>query len=188
MGRPKALVELDGESLVRRALRVLRDGGCAPLVVVLGAQAEQVRTLLPADMLAVVEPGWAEGMGASLRAGLAALDRLDPHPVAALVHLVDLPGVSATAVARLAGLAAPDVLARAAYAGRPGHPVLFGRTHWPAVSGAATGDAGARGYLAGNPAVELVECGDVADPDDVDTPDQLARARSEPDHRHQGGP
>jgi nicotine blue oxidoreductase len=91
-------------------------------------------------------------------------------------------------VARLAGLAAPDVLARAAYAGRPGHPVLIGRTHWPAVSGTATGDAGARGYLAGNPAVELVECGDVADPDDVDTPDQLARARSEPDHRHQSGP
>jgi nicotine blue oxidoreductase len=55
------------------------------------------------------------------------------------------------------------------------------------VSGAATGDAGARGYLAGNPAVELVECGDVADPDDVDTPDQLARARSAPDHRHRSG-
>jgi nicotine blue oxidoreductase len=188
MGRPKALVELDGEPLVRRALRVLRDGGCAPLVVVLGAQAGQVRTLVPADVLAVVESGWAEGMGASLRAGLAALARLDPQPVAALVHLVDLPGVSATAVARLAGLSAPDVLARAAYAGRPGHPVLIGRTHWPAVSGTATGDAGARGYLAGNPAVELVECADVADPDDVDTPDQLARARSEPNHRHQNGP
>lgn len=188
MGRPKALVELDGEPLVRRALRVLRDGGCAPLVVVVGAQAERVRAVLPADVLAVVEPGWAEGMGASLRAGLAALARLDPQPVAALVHLVDLPGVSATAVARLAGLAAPDVLARAAFAGRPGHPVLIGRTHWPAVSGTATGDAGARGYLAGNPAVELVECGDVADPDDVDTPDQLARARSERAHRHQSGP
>ncbi len=188
MGRPKALVELDGEPLVRRALRVLRDGGCAPLVVVVGAQAERVRAVLPADVLAVVEPGWAEGMGASLRAGLTALARLDPQPVAALVHLVDLPGVSATAVARLAGLAAPDVLARAAFAGRPGHPVLIGRTHWPAVSAMATGDAGARGYLAGNPAVELVECGDVADPDDVDTPDQLSGGRSERDHRHQSAP
>ncbi len=167
---------------------MLRDGGCAPLVVVVGAQAERVRAVLPADVLAVIETGWAEGMGASLRAGLAALARLDPQPVAALVHLVDLPGVSATAVARLAGLAAPDVLARAAFAGRPGHPVLIGRTHWPAVSAMATGDAGARGYLAGTPAVELVECGDVADPDDVDTPDQLAQARSERAHRHQSGP
>jgi CTP:molybdopterin cytidylyltransferase MocA len=187
MGRPKALVELHGEPLVRRAVRVLRDGGCAPLVVVLGAQAEHARTLLPPDALAVVEPGWAEGMGASLRAGLAALARMDPQPVAALVHLVDLPGVSAAAVARLAGLSAPDVLARAAYQGRPGHPVLIGRTHWPAVTDSAAGDAGARGFLAGNPAVRLVECGDVAEPDDVDTPDQLARAGREPDRPDRTG-
>ena len=180
MGRPKALVELDGEPLVRRALRALRDGGCAPLVVVLGAEADRVRALLPDDVVAVVEPGWPEGMGASLRAGLAALTELNPPPDAALVHLVDLPGVTAAAVARLAGLSAPDVLARAAYTGSPAHPVLIGRTHWPAVTASATGDAGARGYLAGNPAVELVESADVADPADVDTPDQLARAHRDP--------
>jgi nicotine blue oxidoreductase len=182
MGRPKALVELDGEPLVQRALRVLRAGGCAPLVVVLGAEADRVRALLPDDVVAVVESGWAEGMGASLRAGLAALTRLEAPPDAALVHLVDLPGVTAAAVARLVGLSAPDVLARAGYDGSPAHPVLIGRTHWPAVTASATGDAGARGYLAGNPAVELVECADVADPADVDTPDQLARAHSDPDN------
>jgi CTP:molybdopterin cytidylyltransferase MocA len=181
MGRPKALVELDGEPLVQRALRVLRDGGCAPLVVVLGAEADRVRALLPEDVVAVVEPGWAEGMGASLRAGLARLARLEPAPDAALVHLVDLPGVTAAAVARLARPSTPDALARAAYGGSPAHPVLIGRTHWPAVTASATGDTGARGYLAGNPAVELVECADVADPADVDTPDQLARAHRDPD-------
>ena len=101
MGRPKALVELDGEPLVVRAVRVLRDGGCAPVVVVLGAAADEVRALLPADVEVVVEPGWAEGMAASLRSGLAALARLDPVPEAALVHLVDLPGVTAAAVARV---------------------------------------------------------------------------------------
>ena len=120
---------------------------------------------------------WAEGMGASLRAGLAALEVLDPVPDAALVHLVDLPGVTAAAVARLAARATPDVLARAAYDGRPAHPVLLGRAHWPGVLAAATGDAGARGYLAGHPDLELVECGDLAVPDDVDTPEQLARFR-----------
>lgn len=46
MGRPKALVELDGEPLVRRALRALAEGGCGPLVVVLGAAAADVRPLL----------------------------------------------------------------------------------------------------------------------------------------------
>jgi CTP:molybdopterin cytidylyltransferase MocA len=175
MGRPKALVELHGESLVRRALRVLADGGCAPLVVVLGAAAEEVARILPAGVRHVVAEGWAEGMGASLRAGISALEESDPVPDAALVHLVDLPGVTPAAVARLAARAAPDALARAAYAGRPGHPVLLGREHWTGVRTAAAGDAGARTYLARHPGLSLVECGDVATPDDVDTPEQLAR-------------
>ena len=68
-----------------------------------------------------------------------------------------------------------DVLARAAYGGRPGHPVLLGRGHWAGVRAVAVGDAGARGYLAGRADVVLVECGDLADADDVDTPESLAR-------------
>jgi len=181
MGRPKALVELDGQPLVLRALRVLHDGGCAPVVVVLGAAADQVRALLPEGTEVVAAPDWQEGMGASLRAGLAALQSLAapaaravPAVPAAIVHLVDLPGVTAQAVARLAAHAAPDVLARAAYRGRPAHPVLLGREHWAGVHAAAVGDAGARHYLNGR-AVWTVECGDLADPEDVDTPEQLAR-------------
>jgi CTP:molybdopterin cytidylyltransferase MocA len=177
MGRPKALVELHGEPLVRRALRVLADGGCAPLVVVLGASAEEVAGVLPPGVRHVVAEGWAEGMGASLRAGIAALEGSNPVPDAALVHLVDLPGVTSAAVARLTARTAPDTLARAAYAGRPAHPVLLGREHWAGVRAVATGDAGARKYLAGHPALSLIECGDVATPDDVDTPEQLARFR-----------
>jgi CTP:molybdopterin cytidylyltransferase MocA len=178
MGTPKALVELDGDVLVRRALRVLADGGCAPLTVVLGAAAGDVRAALPPGVDAVVAEDWAEGMGASLRAGLAALAARDPVPAAVLVHLVDLPGVTAPAVARLrAATGGPDALARAAYAGRPAHPVVLGRAHWDGVRDAAVGDAGARAYLAGHPALTLVECGDVADPGDVDTPEQLARFR-----------
>ncbi len=177
MGGPKALVEIDGEPLVRRALRMLDGGGCAPLLVVLGAAAERVRPLLGAGMLAVSAPDWEEGMGASLRAGLAAVARLPDAPDAVLVHLVDLPGVTSAAIARLVARSAPDALLRAAYAGRPAHPVLIGRSHWDGVRGCATGDAGARGYLAGHPGLVLVECADVAEPGDVDTPEQLARYR-----------
>lgn len=177
MGGPKALVELDGEPLVRRALRVLADGGCAPLLVVVGASAAEVRAVLPPDVLTVEARDWAEGMGASLRAGLEALTAFDLVPDAALLHLVDLPGVTAEAVARLAANPTPDILRRAAYGGRAAHPVLIGRSHWTGVCESASGDAGARGYLAGHPALELVECGDVADPDDVDTPEALARFR-----------
>ena len=74
MGRPKALVELDGEPLVVRALRALAEGGAAPLVVVLGARVDEVRAVLPAGVRAVEAPDWADGMGASLRAALAALE------------------------------------------------------------------------------------------------------------------
>jgi CTP:molybdopterin cytidylyltransferase MocA len=176
MGGPKALVELDGEPLLRRALGVLAAGGCAPVVVVLGAAADQAAPLVPPGVRAVVADGWAEGMGASLRAGLAALAGTDAE--AAVVHLVDLPGVTASAIARLAAVAGPDALARAAYDGRPGHPVLLGRAHWSGVAAVATGDAGARDYLAGHPELALVECGDVAGPGDLDTPEALARYRA----------
>jgi nicotine blue oxidoreductase len=175
MGGPKALVRFDGEPLVRRAVEVLAGGGCAPLLAVLGAAADEVEPLLPSGVRAVIAPDWEEGMGASLRAGLAALERLDPVPDAALVHLVDLPGVTTAAVARLAARSSADVLARAAYEGRPAHPVLLGRAHWPGVRDVATGDSGARTYLSGHPDLELVECGDLAVPDDVDTPEQLER-------------
>ena len=83
MGRPKALVELDGEPLVVRALRTLAEGGAAPVVVVLGARADEVRAVLPAGVRRVEAPDWAEGMGASLRAGLAALEALGAGPDAA---------------------------------------------------------------------------------------------------------
>jgi nicotine blue oxidoreductase len=173
MGRPKALVEADGEPLVRRALAALTGGGVTPVVIVLGAEAEAVRAVLPPEAWAVEAPDWSDGMGASLRAGLAALEAVDGARTA-VVHLVDLPGVPAAAVARLvAAGGGADGLARAAYRGRPGHPVLIGRSHWVGVRAAALGDAGARGYLAGRLDVRLVECGDLADPDDVDTPDQL---------------
>jgi CTP:molybdopterin cytidylyltransferase MocA len=172
MGRPKALVTLAGRPLLLGALDALRDGGCAPLIVVLGAEAEQVRALVPDDVTVALAADWSEGMGASLRTGLDALAATDA--AAAVVHLVDLPGVGAAAIARLAAAApGPDALARAAYHGTPGHPVLLGRDHWPPVRDSARGDAGARTYLAGNPALRLVECADLADPRDVDTPEAL---------------
>ncbi|HKS43528.1 MAG TPA: nucleotidyltransferase family protein [Amycolatopsis sp.] len=168
-GRPKALVELDGEPLVRRALRVLTDGGCEPIRVVLGARAEDARALLPDPSIAIDAPDWQDGMGASLRAGLRAL----PDADAVLVHLVDLPGVDAGVVARLRALASPEVVARASYHGRPGHPVLFGRRWWAEIADSARGDRGARDWLAGRQDLRLVDCSDLGSGADVDTPADL---------------
>jgi CTP:molybdopterin cytidylyltransferase MocA len=87
-----------------------------------------------------------------------------------LVTLVDLPDVTAEVVRRVASAATgPEVLARATYDGRPGHPVLLGRDHWAGVRASATGDAGARDYLVAHDVV-AVECGDLATGRDVDGP------------------
>jgi CTP:molybdopterin cytidylyltransferase MocA len=166
---PKALVVTDGVPWVRRAAGVLLAGGCAEVVVVLGSAEQEAR-----DALAGVGPGvdvvgcpsWAEGMGESLRTGLTTLRERSTR--AALIHLVDLPDVGPAVVRRmLAAAAGPGSLARAAYDGVPGHPVLLGADHFAGVAELATGDTGAREYLRRHrPAI--VECGDLAGGQDVD--------------------
>jgi nicotine blue oxidoreductase len=169
-GGAKAIAELDGERLVDRAVRTLRDGGVEPVYVVAGAAALDVEGAVVVD-----NPDWPEGMGSSLRAGLAALDELHSDVEAALVVLVDQPGLTADSVARLATAAdGPQAVAAATYHGRQGHPVLLGRALWPEVTRTATGDVGARVFLRDRAAqVRLVECADVASDADVDAPGQL---------------
>ncbi|MEU7583768.1 nucleotidyltransferase family protein [Streptomyces sp. NPDC041068] len=175
-GRPKALLEHRGRPLVEHAVRVLREAGCARVHVVLGASAEAVRARasLPGCVL-VDNPDWADGMGSSLRVGLASLRGTDAG--AALVSLVDQPGIGAAATARVrAAYRSPSTLAAAAYEGLRGHPVLFGSDHWAGIEASAVGDRGARAYLKEHAdAITLVECGDVAEPYDIDTVEDLGR-------------
>ncbi|WP_328614360.1 nucleotidyltransferase family protein [Amycolatopsis sp. NBC_00355] len=166
-GGPKALADLNGEPLVRRALRVMEEAGCTPIRVVLGAAADEVRALLPDPGLAVVAEDWATGMGASLRAGLAALTTT-PGPTAALVHLVDLPWVGPEILTRVAAHASVNAVARAAYEGVPGHPVLLGRDWWPEIARTARGDHGARDWLVTREDLTLIECADLGSGRDVD--------------------
>lgn len=165
MGRPKALVrDDDGTSWLPRAIASLMP--CDGVTVVLGAGAEEAARLLLPSVDLVIAHDWADGMGASFRAGLSALG---PDVDAALVTLVDLPDVTAEVVARvLAAADGPGTLARASYDGRPGHPVLLGRDHWPAALEVAVGDRGARDLLTSE-SVTLVECGDLATGEDVDS-------------------
>lgn len=176
MGRPKALVD----GWLAHAVDTL--AGCDTVVVVLGARAEEARPLIgERTVRIVVAHDWHTGMGASLSAGLAALT----DETRCLLTLVDLPDVGADVIQRV--LAQPDttaVLARAAYHGVPGHPVLLGRGHWPGVVASATGDRGARDYLRPH-APTLVECGDLATGRDVDTA-QPSGDRSHPTARQPG--
>jgi len=178
MGTPKALVrDDDGTSWLVRAVSALREGGCDRVLVVLGAAADQARRLIAGyDVDVVVAAAWDEGMGASLRAGLGALGE---DVTATMVSLVDLPDVRADVVRRMLDrTVGASTLARAAYDGTPGHPVLIGRDHWAGVVESATGDQGARAYLAAQD-VELVECGDLATGRDVDSRPTSGQPRPE---------
>src|SRR5882672_1274723 len=91
-GGPKALVRHEGSLLVERAVRTVREAGCAPVVVVLGAAAAEVRASAQlGDVIVVENETWKSGMGSSLRVGLEALGGTDAE--SAVVLLVDTPGV-----------------------------------------------------------------------------------------------
>ncbi|GAB3557343.1 nucleotidyltransferase family protein [Spelaeicoccus albus] len=181
MGKPKAtVIGTDGVPWIVRTVRSVLAGGCDRVLVVLGSGHERAR-----ELLAQVRPGapdgglvrvvvaqrWTEGMGESLRAGLEAVladaDAESRPPAAVLVQLVDLPDVGADVIGRVTRVAGPSVLARAAYQGVPGHPVLIGVDHLGPLAATLSGDVGAKHYLASRD-VRIVECGDLAGGADVD--------------------
>jgi CTP:molybdopterin cytidylyltransferase MocA len=169
LGRPKALVEIAGQSLAERGVALLRAGGAAPVVLVIGAARTE-----PPGALIVHNPDWRSGMGSSLAAGLTALP---DSATAAVIALADQPLVGAEAVRRLiVAHRAGAAVAVAAYGGRPCNPVLIARRHWAEVITGAAGDVGARAFLRSRPElITLVECGDTGRCDDVDTPEDLER-------------
>ncbi|OPG07654.1 NTP transferase domain-containing protein [Microbispora sp. GKU 823] len=172
-GGPKALVEFEGERLADRGVRLLAEGGCRPVLIVLGAADVPV-----AGAVVVRNPGWAAGMGSSLRAGLRALP---PAVPAVVIALADQPLVRPEVVRRLiAAFESGARVAVAAYGGAPRNPVLIAREHLAEVAALAEGDVGARPFLRAHPdLVTAVPCDDAGDPVDVDTPDDLQRLRKE---------
>ena len=175
LGTPKALLEVDGELLVDRAARMLAEGGCTPVVVVLGACAGEVtaRARL-ADAVVVVNDDWTSGMGSSLRVGLTALSELGA--ARAVVSVVDQPRVGSDVVRRLVSHPSGAPAVAAAYEGRQGNPVRLDASVWADVAAAAEGDVGARAWMRAHSAnVEVVACDDLGVDDDIDTAEDLAR-------------
>lgn len=183
---PKALLPFRGGTLLAHAARQLLDGGCAEVVVVVGAGAAEVRaTPLPPACRYVENPRWQDGMGSSFAAGMAAAGEVsaaDGVPV--LVALVDQPGLTAELVARLIARHGRGRITAAGYSSpfgangsgtlRRGNPVLFSPDHAAAAAASATGDSGAREYLAVHQdQVDVVDCTDLGDGADVDTPADL---------------
>lgn len=192
LGRPKALVELDGDPLVVRAAR-LAATACDEVVVVAGAASDRVTARMAgepvvvdgADLRVVVNDDWASGMGSSLRVGL---DALRGRCGGALVLLVDQPGIVPAVLERLVEAwrdGAEAVVAT--FGGRQRPPALLDATVWDEVLAGVEGDRGARRWLRANPdRVTAVACDQHGDPVDVDTPADLERVRRARDGRTGG--
>ena len=181
MGTPKQLLELDGQPLVVRAVAAALASPAWPVVVVLGAHAEKIRPVLARlPVLIADSPAWAEGMAASIRAGVTTLRQFSRALDGALVALCDQPAFSADTIARLVaaqGSSGRSIVA-AHYRGRRGAPALFLREHFETLTH-LTGEEGARALLNGDPArVASVDLPALAL--DLDTPADLAAYRSAP--------
>ncbi|MFG2061092.1 NTP transferase domain-containing protein [Micromonospora sp. NPDC048871] len=174
IGGPEALLHQGGKPLVDQMIDTLTEAGCRPIVVVLGAAADQVRETADLDRVTVVvNRAWGTGVGSSIRAGLAGLD--DDRIEAVVVVPVDMPGLTAAAVRRVTALPFPDVLVCATYNGLRGYPMLFGRRHWAGIATLASADVGARPYLlAHKDQIVDIACDSVADGSRVDTPELMA--------------
>jgi CTP:molybdopterin cytidylyltransferase MocA len=166
---PKVRARLGGRELWEWPAAALREGGVDALVVVMGAVALD----LPEGVEGVVCREWTDGLSASLRVGVAAAAARGAEAV--VVALADQPLLDARAVARVVAARGDGdgaaAAVRATYGGAPNHPTLIKASLFDAVA-ELRGDEGARSLLAG---ARLVACDGLGAPDDVDTPQDLAR-------------
>jgi molybdenum cofactor cytidylyltransferase len=149
LGQPKQLVVADGESLLRRTARLALEAGCAPVVAVLGFEAERMRAELagvPAGI--AINANWSCGMGSSLACGLRAIASARPETDALLILVCDQPRLTAThlhtLLARHAAGAAAITASR--YAGRAGVPAVFAASLFSELE-QMEGDRGARDLI-----------------------------------------
>ena len=165
MGRPKALLEFQGETFLGRLQRILL-AHCAPVVVVLGHDAAAVRPILDPRALAAVNPDPERGMLSSLQAGLDLL--CDAERV--LFLPLDYPAIHPETIAHLC--AAPMCeIAMPRYQGRRGHPVLISQEIVRELLALGVGGAARDVIRNHNEAIRYVDVNDPAILMDVDTPE-----------------
>jgi len=177
MGRPKALLDIGGRPALERILEACREAGLAPPIVVLGAAAEAILAAVSLDPgLVVIHEGWQDGRSSSLQAGL----RRIPGGEDFLVYPVDHPFVLPTTLrclVRAMHTAPPGTLVLApVHAGRRGHPILCAAGLRSEIERLAP-DAPLRDVVRREGArVVAVEVGDAGVLQDLDTPEDYARA------------
>jgi molybdenum cofactor cytidylyltransferase len=177
--RPKQLLEIDGEPMIRRVVRAALGSDLAEVVVVLGHRAEDVGAVLGDLGVKTVEnPDHADGQSTSVRAGIAALS---PSVAAAMFLPADQPRLTSATIDRLvaAWAASPGAVVVPVNGGRRGSPVTFGRELFSELEGLC-GDTGGRSILPRHEdRIVAVEVEDPAELADVDTAEDFHRVRDE---------
>jgi molybdenum cofactor cytidylyltransferase len=181
MGGPnKLLAEIGGKPLVRIVVDAVLASRARPVVVVTGHQRDKVEAALAGLPVKFVHnPHFADGLGTSLKAGIAALPA---EADGAIVCLGDMPQVDAVLIDRLIGAFDPDhgaLVVLPTIDGKRGNPVVWSRRFFPDLM-TVEGDVGAR-YLIGRytEAVAEVPLTGTAALTDVDTPEALEAVRAE---------
>jgi len=177
-GGIKQLVRIDGRPLLHTTVSRAVEVAGAATIVVLGANAAELAPLLthtPATI--VVNRDWREGIGSSIRAGVA---RLPAACTGAMLMLADQAAVTAQDLQRLVGTwrRQPEYIAAALYAGATGVPAVFPRASFRQLA-ELRGDIGARMLLQRNPdRVVRVPMDSAAL--DIDTPEDLLALDTQP--------
>lgn len=167
MGGAKALLEVNGVRLVDRAVANFKSAGINNVFVVLGAWIGEVEG---AEI--IVNADWESGMASSLQSGLRHITEIAEID-SVVISLVDLPGLTAQAIAEIAKT--PRNVVVATYNEVPGHPAKFARAHWAGIIEAAQGNVGARQYLLGRSDIHYLRLDELADGSDLDTPEDFER-------------
>ncbi|MGB5635072.1 MAG: nucleotidyltransferase family protein [Waterburya sp.] len=150
MGTPKQLLPYRGRSLVRHAAETVLASICCPVIIVLGANAEQIQPELEQLSVHIVKnPQWHLGMGASIRSGIETIMKIEPKLDAVVISLADMPLISTNhinnLVERYEQQSCPVIVA-SAYRATIGVPTLFDRSIFWALTN-LQGKAGAKSII-----------------------------------------
>lgn len=174
LGRPKQLLPLAGEPLLRHAVRAATSANLAEVVLVLGSQADAIAPAVgELGQRTVVNPAFANGQSSSMRLGLETIDR---DSDAALFLLGDQPAITPDIIDAVisAYVASGAPIVTAAYREGNGHPVLFARALFDELR-AVSGDEGARSVVRAHTGEVLRVPIDAPLPGDVDTEEDYRR-------------